>query len=148
MIRLVLILMAATLLQAQTKPVQAGLEEIRKEPNLEKRFESALSFSDEAMRRARRVVSESGTVTDLRSALEDVSAGVETALEALRATGKTPRKLGKQYKKGEVKSRDFVRQLEQLVPAISVDSRQPAEEARDKVSQLHEAFLEGVMSKK
>ncbi len=84
----------------------------------------------------------------MRVALEEVAGGVELALESLKATGKPPRKLGKQYKKGEVKSRDLVRQLEQLAPAISLDSRQPAEEARDRVSKLHEAFLDGVMSKK
>ena len=93
-------------------------------------------------------MSESGTVAELRTALGDVSGAAETALEALKATGKSPRKLGRQYKKGEVKTRDLVRQLEQLVPAISLDSRQPAEEARDKVAKIHEAFLEGVMSKK
>jgi hypothetical protein len=143
MTRLLLLTLTALALHGQS-----GLEEIRKDPDLERRFESSLAFSDEAMRRSRRVVSESGTVSELRAALEDVAGGAEAALEALRATGKTPRKLGKQYKKGEVRTRDFVRQLEQLAPAISLDFRAPAEEAKDRVARIHEAFLEGVMSKK
>lgn len=144
MTRLLLILLSVLLARAQTP----SLDEIRAIPNLEKRFEAGLAFGDDAMRRARRVVSEAGTVAELKAALGDAVAGVETSLEALRATGKSPRKLGKQYKKGEVKSRDILRQLEQLVPALSLDSRQPAEEARDKVARTHEDFLQGVMSKK
>jgi hypothetical protein len=143
MTRLLLVTLTALALHGQ-----AGLDEIRKDPDLERRFESALTFSDEAMRRSRRVVSESGTVAELRAALEDVANGAEEALGALRATGKAPRKLGKQYKRGEVKTRDFVRQLEQLAPAISLEIRAPAEESRDRVARVHEAFLEGVMSKK
>jgi hypothetical protein len=144
MTRLLLLSVSMMLAQAQT----ASVEEIRKIPGLEKRFEAGLAFGEEAMRQARRVVSEAGTVAELKTALAGVAAGVELSLEALRATGKSPRKLGRQYKKGEVKSRDVLRQLEQLVPAISLESRQPAEEARDRVARTHEAFLEGVMSKK
>lgn len=144
MTRLLAISLFGLFAQAQT----ASLDEIRQISNFEKKFEAALTFSDDAMRRARRVVSEAGTVAELKVALAEASGGVELSLEALRSTGKPPRKLGKQYKKGEVKSREILRQLEQLVPALSLDSRQPAEEARDQVARTHEAFLDGVMSKK
>lgn len=125
-----------------------ALEEIRKQPDLMKRFENALTHAENAMAKARAVVRDAGTVGDLKQALDGVTGGLELSLESLRATGKTPRKMGRQYKKGELKSRDLLRQLEQLVPAISLDTRPPAEEAREVVSKIHQSYIEGVMSKK
>lgn len=130
---------------AWTLQGSSALDEVRKQPDPLRRFEAALTLAGDAMRRARTVVQEAGTITELKAALDEVSGGVEVALEALRATGKHPRRLSKQYKKGEVRSRDLLRQLEQLVPAISLDSRPPAEQARDRVAELHEQFLRGAM---
>jgi hypothetical protein len=87
-------------------------------------------------------------VSELNQALGEVTQAMDISLSALRETGKTPRKLGKQYKKGELRSRAILRQLENLVINIGLENRPPAEAARDRISAIHEEYLLGVMSKK
>ncbi len=137
--------MAATLwAQAGTE----GLETIRKEHDHVRRFEQALDFSEAQLKAARQLVRDAGSRTELERMLEDVSGGAALALESLRETGKKPSRLGKQYKKGEVKTREMERMLNDLALALGVDDRPMAEKARDQVATTHEEFLLGVMTGK
>lgn len=128
-------------------PVVMGdkLDAARQESNLEKRSEKALDAADAAMKSARGTVANSGTRAELESALNEIAAASELSLQALKDTGKPPKKLGRQYKRGELRTRELVRQLEDLILALSVGDRAAAESARDKVTLVHEAFLLGVM---
>lgn len=126
----------------------SALDKIGGEPNPLKRFDQAIAYAETSMVKAREVVNQAGTLAELKLALSGVQEGLDLALRSLKKTGRPPRKLSKQYKKGEVKSREILRRLEQLAPAISVDSREPAEAAIAKVGKLHEEFLQGVMSRK
>ena len=135
------------LLTFAASPVLTGekLDAVRQEPNLEKRSEKALDVADAAMKSARAAVANSGTRAELESALEEIGAACGLSLQALKETGKPPKKLGRQYKRGELRTRELVRQLEDLILALSVGDRAPAESARDKATLVHEEFLLGVM---
>lgn len=124
------------------------LEEVKSEPNLEKRSQKALDFAAHALDQARKLSSGGGSMGELEALLKDVVDGVELSLKSLRDTGKKPSKLSRQYKRGELKSREMLRLLENLVLALSFDSRPPAEAARDKINGLHEEFLLAVMTGK
>jgi hypothetical protein len=126
----------------------ADLEAVRKEPDPLKRSEMALDAAAEALKNARALPTEGGSVADLQKDMDTMVQGVELSLQSLRDTGKHPGKLGKYYKKGELRTRDMLRQLENLVQAIAFDSRPPAEKARDRLVVLHDEFLFGVMSGK
>jgi len=129
-------------------PGGEGLEAIRKEPDHVRRFEQALDLSEVQAKAARQLVKDAGSRSDLEKLLEDVTGGASLALESLRNTGKKPSKLGRQYKKGELKTREIERMLSDLALALGVEDRPLAEKARDHVSITHEEFLLGVMGGK
>ncbi|MBI4889162.1 MAG: hypothetical protein HY821_00965 [Acidobacteria bacterium] len=136
-----------TVLAAAGAPATPGLEEIRKEADGRKRFDLAIGLAENQALAARQLVRDSGSRTDLEKMLADVTGGCDLALESLRSLGVKPSKLGKQYKKGEVKSRDIERLLGDIALALSIDDRPLAEKARDQVAVIHEEFLLGVMDK-
>jgi hypothetical protein len=126
----------------------ADLEAVKKEPDLQKRSELALDAAAEALKHARALPAEGGSVTDLQLDMDAMVQAVELSLQSLRDTGKRPNKLGKYYKKGELRTREMLKQLENLVQAIAFDNRPPVEKARDRLVVLHDEFLFGVMSGK
>jgi hypothetical protein len=138
----------AILMLALLAPPPASLDQVRAEPKLEKRSELAIDFAGAAVARARKTVSESGSRTALEAALKETVEACQFALDSLRETGKRPNKLSRQYKRAEMRTRQFVKELTDLALALSLDDRPAAESARDRVQLLHEEFLVGVMSGK
>jgi len=123
----------------------AGLEELKQEPNLTKRSERALDYAETAIKRAHALVAGMGSRSELEKSLVEVAEAAKLSLDSLRETGKPPRKLTRQYKRGELKTREILRQLEDLALALGIADRAPAEQARDSVTLIHEEFLLGVM---
>ncbi|HEY3444165.1 MAG TPA: hypothetical protein VGK29_25670 [Paludibaculum sp.] len=128
--------------------LQAGVAEIRKEPDPLKRFEAALALAETRTKAARQLVKESGSRTELMAVLEEVEEASVLSLQSLQATGKRPHSLTKQYKKGELKTMEMLRILKDLVTALSMDDRPAAEKVRDQAEVTHEEYLLGVMSGK
>jgi len=124
------------------------LEAVKKEPDLQKRSELALDAAADALKHARTLPAEGGSVADLQVDMDTMVQAVELSLKSLHDTGKRPDKLGRYYKKGELRTREMLKQLENLVQAIAFDSRPPAEKARDRLVVLHDEFLFGVMNGK
>lgn len=139
--------MTAILMLALLAP-PASLDQVRAEPRLEKRSELAIDYAGTAVAKARKTVSESGSRTELESALKDAVDACQLALDSLRETGKKPNKLSRQYKRAEMRTRQYVKELTDVALALSLDDRPAAESARDRVQLLHEEFLVGVMSGK
>lgn len=140
--------MTSVLMLALLAAPPASLDQVRAEPKLEKRSELAVEYAGVALARARKTVSESGSRTVLEAALKETVEACQLALDSLRETGKRPNKLSKQYKRAELRTRQYVKELTDLALALSFDDRPSAESARDRVQLLHEEFLVGVMSGK
>jgi hypothetical protein len=124
-----------------------SLDEIRREPDARRRFERAIAFADAQLLAARQLVRDNGLRADLEKLLATTVEAAQLALDSLRSTGLRPSKLSRQYKKGEVRTREFERLLGDLALALSVEDRPTAEKARDQIGLIHEEFLLGVMSK-
>lgn len=124
------------------------LEAVKKEPDRQKRSELALDAAAEALKDARALPTEGGSVADLQKDLDTMVQAVELSLQSLHDTGKRPNKLAKYYKNGELRTREMLKQLENLIQAIAFDNRPPAEKAHDRLVVLHDEFLFGVMSGK
>lgn len=139
--------MTAFLMLALLAP-PSNLDQVRAEPRLEKRAELAIDYAGAAVARARKTVSESGSRTELDAALRDAVDACQLALDSLRATGNKPNKLSRQYKRAEMRTRQYVKELTDVALALSLDDRPAAESARDRIQLLHEEFLVGVMSGK
>jgi hypothetical protein len=122
-----------------------GLDGVRKEPNLTRRAQRALEYAEREMVRAQQIVREFGSKSELEAALARIAEGVELSLQSLRETGRPPRRLSRDYKRGELKTRDLIRKLEDLEKALSLEDRPVVEAIRARVSRVHEDFLAGVM---
>jgi hypothetical protein len=129
-------------------PPPASLDEVKREPDLPKRAERAIEFAGGSIKRAQAVVKREGYRENLDKALKDTLDAIGLALESLHQTGKPARKLTRQYKKGELRTREYVRQLNDLANALSIDDRPAAEKARDQMQVFHEEFLLAVMGGK
>lgn len=126
----------------------ADLDAAKKEPDLLKRSEMALSVAAESLKAARALPAEGGSLADLQKDMDVMVEAVELSLQALRDTGKHPNKLAKYYKHGELQTREMEKQMENLIQALAYDNRSPAEKAHDRLVVLHDEFLFGVMSGK
>lgn len=136
-----------TLLAAAPQPAPSTLDDIRSIPDARQRFERALAFADAQALAARQLVRGHGLRADLEKALTATADAAQLALDSLRSLGLRPSKLSRQYKRGEVRTREMERTLADLALALSVDDRPIAEKARDQLAVTHEEFLLGVMSK-
>lgn len=144
-------MMAARLLLLAALPwmlAAQGLDEAKQEQNLTKRAQRALEVAEREMGRAQKVVREFGSKTELREALECVAGGSELALQSLKETGRPPRRLSREYKRGELKTRDFLKRLDDLEKALALDDRPIAADVRQRVAAVQEEFLLGVMGQK
>ena len=125
-----------------------SLDAVKKEPDPEKRSERAIEAADDALKTARALPANGGSMEELQKQMELVVGAVELSLRALRDTGKRPYKLTRFYKRGELRTGAMLRSLDQLIQALAFDNRPPAEQARDKLLVMHEEYLLGVMSGK
>jgi hypothetical protein len=122
------------------------LDSIRKEADPLRRYERAIDFADTQLKDARGLVT-AGEAGKVPEQLARVADAAELSLQALRDTGRRPGKLAKQYKHGELKTRDFLKRLESLIAALNFSDRPNAESCQMRMTATHEEFLLGVMSK-
>ena len=126
----------------------ADLDAVNKEPDLEKRSDKALDAAMESLKLARALPDEGGSITDLEKDMDSMIEAVELSLKSLRDTGKKPNRLTRFYKRGELKTREMQKRVENLIQALAFDNRPPAEKAQARLNVLHDEFLFGVMSGK
>lgn len=127
--------------------LMADLEAVKSEPNLEKRSQRALENGDKALDAARSAYKD-GDMAAMNAALNEVRQSVELALESLRETGKHPSKSTKHYKRGEIKTRQLHRRLESFGQEVNLDEREAVNAVEQRVQEIHDEFLNGVMTRK
>lgn len=122
------------------------LDEIKKEADALRKYERAIGFAEASLQQAREL-SKAGESAKAPEALNRMAEASELSLQALRDTGRKPGKLTKQYKQGEIKTRDMLRKLESLIAALDFSDRAKAESAQMRLTATHEEYLLGIMSK-
>ena len=125
----------------------ADLSQARAEPNLEKRSKLALDNAVAALKEAREAYN-AGDLEKATAKAAEVQESAELAFTSLVKTGKDPRKNPKWFKRAEIESRDLLRSIETLQHDMSVDDRVILEKAREKVQQVHDDLLTGLMEGK
>jgi hypothetical protein len=123
------------------------LTAIQSEPNLEKRSERALDYANTALDAARDDYN-SGNYDKSQSELQEVCDSVDLAYQSLSDTGKDPRKDPKFFKRAELRTRELLRRLEGVGQGMSQVDRGTLEKVRQRVSEVHDNLLNGIMSKK
>jgi multidrug resistance efflux pump len=125
----------------------ADLDPARAEPNLEKRSKLALDNAVAALKEAREAYN-AGDTQKVTAKAAEVQESAELAFASLEKTGKDPRKSPKWFKRAEIESRDLLRSIETLEHDMSFDDRVILEKAKEKVQQVHDDLLKGLMEGK
>jgi len=125
----------------------ADLSQVSAEPNLEKRSKLALDNAVAALKEAREAYN-AGDMQKVTVKASEVQESADLAFTSLVKTGKDPRKSPKWFKRAEIESRDLLRSIETLEHDMSFDDRVILEKAKQKVQQVHDDLLTGLMEGK
>ncbi|SRR5258708_7033797 len=123
------------------------LAAVRQEPNLEHRSELALDNADAALTGAREAY-KAGDFEKTKTQAEELEESVTLAYDSLRDTGKDPRRSPKVFKRAEMATRQLLRRIDGLIESMSVADRAALLVVRDRVSDVHDDLLNGIMKKK
>ncbi len=137
---------ACAILLAFAQPLPPTLDQIKADANLEHRSAAAIEFALAAEKSAEAAYSK----TDLEAcnkSLHEMEEAAVIAQDALDASGKRASRNPKYYKLGEQKSREIIKRLEALEHKMDFAERKVLEAAKAKVTAIHDAWLEGIMSK-
>lgn len=124
----------------------ADLAGVKAERMPERRAERALANALTAVAETREKY-DAGNEAGWKAALAETLDSVELARQSLAETGKEPRK-SKAHKLAELKTRELVRRLGQLAEHFAFEDRPAAEKVRDRVQQIHDELLDGVLAPK
>ncbi len=136
-----------TILVLLAQTAAPGLEQVRAEPNLERRAKLAIEYAAAAERSAESAYSKND-LAGVTAELKKMQTGVELARDAFSQTGKTPQKHAGPYKSAELKTQEMLVRLGDLEKRMDADERNLLEAPRNKVQEIHDAWFEGIMSKK
>ena len=132
---------AAVLLFALIVQANAlDLASIKAEPNPEKRADQALAHANEMIDEARK--------EPVPATLGEISDSVDLCRDSLFATGKTPRKSPKNFKRAELATRQLIRRLENLRQDLAATERAGVEKLIGHLHDVHDELLDGIMRKK
>ena len=123
------------------------LTAIRQEPNLERRSDLALENAATALTGCSEAY-KSGDLEKTMAAAAEIEESVTLAYDSLRDTGKDPRRNPKFFKRAEMTTRQLLRRLDGLIESMSIKDRAILLVVRDRVSDIHDELLNGIMKKK
>jgi Tfp pilus assembly protein PilX len=126
---------------------RADLEEVRREPNLEKRSKLALENADAALKAAREAY-RAGDTMDTMMKINEVIESVDLAYNSLTETGKNPRKSPKYFKQAEMQTRELSRKLDDFQHEMSYTDRPSLDKVKLRVQEVHDELLTGLMEGK
>jgi hypothetical protein len=128
-------------------PLQASLDAVKAEPNLEKRAAKALDNADEQIGVAKKAYDD-GEQQAFLAAVNEVAESVELSYQSLSDTGKRARRDPKHFKRAELKTRTLIRRLDGLEKAVGLEDREQVSAALKKVHEIHDQLVTDIMTKK
>jgi hypothetical protein len=132
---------------ATAAPGWAGLDEVRAEPNPEKRSALAMDNAVAALKELRAAYN----AADLQKAMakaQEIEESVDLAYASLEKTGKDPRRSPRWFKHAEIESNELLRSIETMEHDMSFEDRSILEKAKQRVQQVHDDLLTGLMGGK
>ncbi len=126
-------------------PLAADLAQVRAEPNLEKRSRAALELAERSLKASRQAYA-AGDMQQAAALLDEMEQCVDLAETSLKGTGKDPIKSPKHFKYAEIKT--LLRKIEAYSQDMSVLDRPMVEKAKEKVQEVHDRLLHGIMTGK
>jgi len=127
--------------------LRADLKAVLAEKGLERRSKLALENAELALQTARSAYQQ-GDLEKTAAALKEVQDSVELAYQSLQDTHKNPRKDPHWFKNAELATRDLLRRLDTFHQDLGYDDRPMLKPVEDKVQQVHDDLLLGLMEGK
>ena len=127
--------------------LSANLNSVRAEPNIEKRSRLALDNADAAFVRSKANL-EGGHAEAAAADLVEVQQSVEVARDALAETHQNPSRHPKNFKYAETRTRELLRRLKAWQDSIDSTDRPMIEAVRNRIQEVHDEWLTGIMGKK
>ena len=135
-----------TLFLLLAAPVPASLDQIRAEPNPERRARAGVDFAAIAERNAEASFS-SGDMKEVAAQLNAMTESVEIARDALVASGKTPGRSPGLYKYAELQTGQLLVRLDDFERRMFVEDRGVLAAPKAKVEEIHDFWFDGIMGK-
>lgn len=123
------------------------LDAVKKETSPDRRQRKALDLMDSSFRQAQDALRENSPPGKVQALLDQMADAAEYSLAALRETGKKPGKMTKQYKRGDLRTRELIRKLDSFINAMAYGDRPAAEKSKVRIQVVAEEYLIGAMSK-
>jgi hypothetical protein len=136
---------ATMFLLAQVAPMT--LDQIRADQNPEHRAHSAIEYAVGAERNAETAYARSD-MKAVASELKNMADAVELANQSLEQTGKSAMRHPAPYKFGELRTQEMLVRLGDLERKMDADERPVLSGPQAKVQEIHDAWFDGIMSKK
>lgn len=145
--KLATFLFLLSVLSAATLPAGGGLDDVRAEPKLEKRSVLALDNAVAALHDLRAAYN-AGDLQKCKAKAAEIEDSVELAYTSLEDTGKDPRRSPRWFKHAEIQTDELVRSIETMQHDMSFQDRALLDKTHDKVEQIHDNLLAGLMGGK
>jgi hypothetical protein len=139
--------MVAAALQAARPVPPPDLKQAQAEPNLEKRSKLAVDAAMASLKLAREAYTK-GEMDEVGAYLANTLAAVSLSEVALEESGKDPRRSPKWFKRAEMELRELIRRADAFSREMSYTDRPLLEKLHDKVVQVHDRLLTGLMEGK
>jgi hypothetical protein len=128
-------------------PPPATLDQVKAEPNAERRARLAVDFSLTSEHNAETAYAKNDlgtTVTELKAMAESM----DLAKTSLAASGRTPGRNPGPYKYAEQKSQEILTRLRDLEQRMDAEERDMVANPKAKVQEIHDEWFEGIMERK
>ncbi|HUA61415.1 MAG TPA: hypothetical protein VML19_21820 [Verrucomicrobiae bacterium] len=139
--------LTVALVMAAPVVLRADLKAAFAEKDLERRSKLALENAEAALQAAKSAYQQ-GDMEKTKAAVGEVEESVDLAYKSLNDTHKNPRKSPKYFKNAELATRDLLRRLDTFDHDMSYDDRPLLKPLKDKVQQVHDDLLLGLMEGK
>lgn len=138
------LLMSFLLLAA---PAPVSLDQIKTEPNPERRAKAAIDFAAAAELKAESAFSNSN-LQDMAAQLNTMKESMEMTRDSLVASRKTPGRNPQLYKYFELRSHELLVRLEDFERRVSLEDRDLVAVPKAEIEEIHDFWFEGIMGRK
>lgn len=122
------------------------LQAVKAEPNPDRRAEIAIDNANTALDRAKKLYAD-GEYKASQESVFEVRDSVELCAEALKATGKDPRKNAKQFKKIEIRIQALVRRVKGFAQSVSIEDRAAVVKVQERLEEINDEIVSGIFTK-
>ena len=122
----------------------ADLAEIKAEPSADKRAVKALDYAGRSLQSMRENLN--GT-EKLKASIAEFDDCMKLMMDSFAASGKNPAKNPKDFKKAELRLREYMRKLKTLEHDLNFDERPMIKPIIEHVEKIQDYLVEGLMRK-